>query len=194
MSLSLDPGLLRDLIEAKAAVARHGIVLIRSLENDLAPAIVSEAKDSLAESPRKLSQMNESELDKYMLRIRRRAAKEAEQLVDLYKRLLSRLGTENIIELQKDIEGIGQLFSWERMSRSVKEVNPILSERGFGPIELGDPGALSQEFSIELLEKWPVAFDRFSKLAKEASERLQREDVETDVAPPKKAKRAPKRR
>ena len=163
MGVSLDPGLIRDLIEAKAAVARHGIVLIRSIENDLAPAIVSEARDSMAASPRKLSQMTEGELDKYLLRLRKKAMRTSDDLAELYKRLLSRLGTDNIVELQKDLEGIGHLYSWERIAKSVEEVNPILTERGFGRIDLGDPSSLSEEFAIELQQKWPVAFGRFSK-------------------------------
>ena len=194
MGVSLDPGLLRDLIEAKAAVARHGIVLIRSIENDLAPAIVAEARDSMAASPRKLSQMTEGELDKYLLRIRKRAMKASDDLVDLHKRLLSRLGTDNLVELQKDLEGIGQLYSWERIGKTVDEINPILSEKGFGRIELGDPTALSEEFAIELQQKWPAAFGRFSKLAKEASDELQRE-VEEPVSTPKgRSKKAAKTR
>lgn len=193
MGVSLDPGLLRDLIEAKAAVARHGIVLIRSIENDLAPAIVSEARDSMAASPRKLSQMTEGELDKYLQRLRKTAMKASDELADLYKRLLSRLGTDNIIELQKDLEGIGQLYSWERISRSVEEVNPILTERGFGRIDLGDPTILSEEFAIELQQKWPVAFGRFSKLAKEASDELQREDEAAESPSKTKTKKASKR-
>src|SRR4030042_1326411 len=184
MGGSLDPGLRRDLIEAKAAVARHGIVLIRSIENDLAPAIVSEARDSMAASPRKLSQMTEGELDKYLLRLRKKAMRTSDDLAELYKRLLSRLGTDNMIDLQKDLEGIGQLYSWERIAKSVEEVNPILTERGFGRIDLGDPSSLSEEFAIELQQKWPVAFGRFSKLAKEASDELQRED-EVAERPPK---------
>ncbi len=184
MAVSLDPGLLRDLIEAKAAVARHGIVLIRSIENDLAPAIVSEVRDSLASSPRKLSQMSEEELDKYLQKLRRKAMKASDGLADLYKRLLSRLGTDNIVELQKDLEGIGQLYSWERIAKSADEVNPVLAERGFGRIDLDDPSALSEEFAIELTERWPAAFSRFSKLAGEASEILQREE-ETPESPQK---------
>ena len=184
MGVSLDPGLIRDLIEAKAAVARHGIVLIRSIENDLAPAIVSEARDSMAASPRKLSQMTEGELDKYLLRLRKKAMRTSDDLAELYKRLLSRLGTDKMIDLQKDLEGIGQLYSWERIAKSVEEVNPILTERGFGRIDLGDPSSLSEELAIELQQKWPVAFGRFSKLAKEASDELQRED-EVAERPPK---------
>lgn len=193
MGVSLDPGLLRDLIEAKAAVARHGIVLIRSIENDLAPAIVAEARDSMAASPRKLSQMTEGELDKYLLRIRKRAMKASDDLVDLHKRLLSRLGTDNLVELQKDLEGIGQLYSWERIGKVVDEINPILSEKGFGRIELGDPSTLSEEFAIELQQKWPAAFGRFSKLAKEASDELQREVEEPVSAPKGRSRKAAKR-
>src|SRR4030043_2094026 len=106
MAVSLDPGLIRDLIEAKAAVARHGIVLIRSIENDLAPAIVSEARDSMATPPRKLSQMTEGELDKYLLRLRKKAMRTSDDLAELYKRLLSRLGTDKKIDFHKGRGGM----------------------------------------------------------------------------------------
>jgi len=193
MGVSLDPGLLRDLIEAKAAVARHGIVLIRSVENDLAPAIVSEARASLASSPRKLTQMSEGELDKYLQKLRKKAMKISEDLADLYKRLLSRLGTDNIVELQKDLEGIGHLYSWERIAKSAEEINPILSEKGFKPISLGDPSDLSEEFSIELQERWPGAFSRFSKLAAEASEALLRDDEQHETTQKPRTKKSPRR-
>ena len=193
MAVSLNPGLLRDLIEAKGAVARHGIVLMRSIENDLAPAMVAEARDSIASSPRKLSQMTESELDKYIQKIRKKAMKAAEELADMYKRLLTRLGTEDLVELQKDLEGIGQLYTWDRVSRSVDEVNTVLSEKGFAKVDLDDPTVLSEEFSIELNERWPAAFARFSKLAKEASEELQRQERTAEPQLKAKSKRAVRR-
>src|SRR4030065_1373022 len=123
----------------------------------------------MAASPGKLRRMTEGELDKYLQSLRKTAMKASDELADLYKRLLSRLGTDNIIELQKDLEGIGQLYSWERISRSGEEVNPILTERGFGRIDLGDPTILSEGFAIELQQKWPVALRRVPQAPREAA-------------------------
>lgn len=71
MTTTLDPGLLRDLTEAKAALARHGIVIIRTIETELEPAIMAEAKDSVASSPRKLVKLKEDELDRFMEDLRK---------------------------------------------------------------------------------------------------------------------------
>lgn len=176
MVTSLDPGLLRDLIEAKAAVARHGIVLIRSIEDDLAAAIVAAAKESVEASPKKLSQMDESELDRYMVRIRKRALKSSSQLAEIYRRLLTRLGTENIIDLQKDLEGIGELFTWGRIEQAAKEVDAVLEEGGFGQVDMGSANSISDDFCIELEERWPAAYKRFRALSEEAAEQLRKRE------------------
>ncbi len=50
----LDPMLRKELGEAKAALARHGIVILRGVESELEPAIMIAVRDSLASSPGKL--------------------------------------------------------------------------------------------------------------------------------------------
>ena len=116
--------------------------------------------------------MDESELDRYMLRIRKRALKSSEQLAEIYKRLLTRLGTENIIDLQKDLEGIGELFTWGRIEQAAKEVDAVLEERGFSRADMGSANALSDDFQIELEERWPAAYKRFRAISGEAAEQL----------------------
>jgi enoyl-CoA hydratase/carnithine racemase len=113
MAQALDQGLLRDLSEAKAALARHGIVIIRAIETDLEPALMAAAKSSMAASSNKLSKMDDDELDKFSEKIRKTSQKSAEELMDLYVHLMTRLGTENCVNLAKELEGIGQLFKWE---------------------------------------------------------------------------------
>ena len=190
MPYTLSPGLLRDLTEAKAALARHGIVIIRTIETELEPAMMAEAKDSLAASPRKLAQLKDEDLDRFMEGLRKTSMKAVKELSDLNTRLLSKLGTEHIVELSKELEGIDQLFKWGRIEKSVESVNEMLSEKGFRPIDIAGPEDLSDAFKVELEEKWNSAFARFKLLAEQAAEEIGRQDAEgrttTSSAKPKK--------
>jgi len=191
MTPSLEPALMRDLTEAKADVARHGIVIIRGLETDLAPALVSEARRSMASSPRKLAQLDDDELDRYTDKVRKAAMKSASELAGLYTRLLAKLGTEDLGELAKEIEGIGELVTWDRISRAVEPVNAVLTDRGFGKIALEGPEALSEAFKVELEEKWPRAFAMLRTLVDEAARQLaQDENARASERPRKKRSQA----
>jgi hypothetical protein len=194
MSCSLDPALLKDLTEAKAALARHGIVIIRTVETQLEPAIVAEVKDSLASSPRRLAQMKESDLDELMERVRETAMKSAEELKDLYTRLLAKLGTEYIVELVKELDGIDQLFKWDRIAKSVEPVNRLLDEKGFGPIQLSGPEDLSDGFKLELEERWNTSFVRFKLLAEQAAEQIKHEEEQEKGGPPTRQSKPRKKR
>lgn len=191
MPYTLSPGLLRDLTEAKAALARHGIVIIRTIETELEPAMMAEAKDSLASSSRKLAQLKDEDLDRFMEGLRKASMKAVKELTDLYTRLLSKLGTEHIVELSKELEGIDQLFKWGRIEKSVEPVNEILAEKGFRRIEIAGPEDLSDAFKVELEEKWNSAFVRFKLLAEQAAEEIGRQDAENRATP---ASAKPKKR
>jgi len=177
MAHSLDPGLLRDLTEAKAALARHGIVIIRTIETELEPALLAEAKNSMASSPRKLAQLDDEELDKFTDSLRKSAMKSTKELKDLYVRLLARLGIEYIGDLVKELEGIAELFKWERISKTAEPINQKLADKGFAPIELSGPEAISESFVVELQQKWPPAFERFKALADEAARRIEQQET-----------------
>jgi len=177
MSTTLDPGLLRDLKEAKAALARHGIVIIRTIETELEPAIMAEAKDSVVSSPRKLAKLKEDELDRLMADLRKASMKSAKELASLYTRLLGKLGTEYLGELVKELEGIDQLFKWSRIEKAAEPVNDILVENGFRKVQLGNPEDLSDAFKVELEEKWNFAFVRFRLIAEQAVEEMKRQDA-----------------
>jgi hypothetical protein len=177
MSTTLDPGLLRDLTEAKAALARHGIVIIRTIETELEPAIMAEAKDSVASSPRKLAKLKEDEMDRFMEDLRKASMKSAKELTSLYTRLLAKLGTEYLGELVKELEGIDQLFKWSRIEKAVEPVNEILVENGFRKVQLGNPEDLNDAFKVELEEKWNFAFVRFRLIAEQAVEEMKRQDA-----------------
>ena len=195
MSTTLDPGLIRDLTEAKAALARHGIVIIRTIETELEPAIMAEAKDSVASSPRKLSKLKDDELDKLMEDLRKASMKSAKELVILYTRLLTKLGTEHLGELVKELEGIDQLFKWSRIEKAVEPVNEILVENGFGKVQLGNPEDLNDAFKVELEEKWNLAFVRFRLIAEQVAEETKRKDAnERSAAESKKRKRPSRKR
>lgn len=172
MKAILDPILYKDLVEAKAALARHGIVIIRSIEVDLEPAIMKEVKDSLSSAPKALREMDEQELDKLMEGLRRSAMKSSRDLVSLYTRLLAQLGTEYIGDLVKELDGIRKLFTWERVEKAADPVNKKLTKAGFGAIELPSAELVSDAFALELNEKWPVAFTRFRGLATQAAKEL----------------------
>lgn len=177
MSTQLDPALERDLTEARSDVARHGIVIIRGIETELAPALVSEARRSMASSPRKLAQMDDDELDRYTEKIREAAMKAAGDLAGLYTRLLAKLGAEQVGDLAKEIEGIGQLMTWDRIAQSAEAVNDRLAEKGFGKIRLEGPEALSDAFKVELEEKWPRALRRLEALVHEVARLLAQEEA-----------------
>ncbi len=176
MSYSFEPGFTRDLTQARAALAVHGIVIVRGIETELEPAIMSEVKDSLSSSPRKLAALDEDELDKILTGIRRTAIKSARELKELYVRLLKRLGSESFVDLVDELEGIGQLFRWERVAKSVEPVNEALEKRGFKQIALSGPDELSEAFQVELEDRWRPAFERFSQLAEQAAEQMRWQD------------------
>jgi hypothetical protein len=194
MSTALDPGLLRDLTEAKAALARHGIVIIRTIETELEPAIMAEAKDSVESSPRKLVKLKEDELDRLMEDLRKASMKSAKELASLYTRLLGKLGTEYLGELVKELEGIDQLFKWSRIERAVEPVNEILVENGFRKVQLGNPENLSDAFKVELGEKWSSAFVRFRLIADQAVEEMRRQDAGETSSPESEKRKRPRRK
>ncbi|MGQ9588560.1 MAG: hypothetical protein ACUVT7_09320 [Thermoplasmata archaeon] len=191
MSYVLDPGLLKDLTEAKADVARHGIVILRTVETELEPAMMAAARNSMSSSPRKLAQMKEEDLDEFATSLRKTAIKSARELRDLYTRLLAKLGTEYLVDLVQELEGIGQLFTWERIARASETLDGILAGKGFRPIALPGPEAVSENLRIELLEKWPAAFKRFKELAEQAAADIRAQEEEPEEPPPakKRAKR-----
>lgn len=194
MTTTLDPGLLRDLTEAKAALARHGIVIIRTIETELEPAIMAEAKDSVASSPRKLVKLKEDELDRFMEDLRKASMKSAKELASLYTRLLAKLGMEYLGDLVKELEGIDQLFKWSRIEKAVEPVNEILVENGFGKVQLGNPEDLSDAFKVELEEKWNSAFVRFRLIAEQAVEEMKRQDASERSAPESEKRKRPSRK
>jgi len=195
MSTTLDSGLLRDLTEAKAALARHGIVIIRTIETELEPAIMAEARDSVASSPRKLAKLKEDELDRFMEDLRKASMKSAKELASLYTRLLAKLGTEHLGELVRELEGIDQLFKWSRIEKAAEPVNEILVENGFRKVQLGNPEDLSDAFKVELEEKWNSAFVRFRLIAEQAVEEMKRQDAkERSGTESEKRKRPSKKR
>jgi hypothetical protein len=194
MSITLDPGLLRDLSEAKAALARHGIVIIRTIETELEPAIMAEAKDSVESSPRKLAKLKEDELDRFMEDLRKASMKSAKELASLYTRLLAKLGTEYIGELVKELEGIDQLFKWSRIEKAVDPVNEILVENGFKQVELGNPEDLSDALKVELEEKWNFAFVRFKLIAEQVAEEMKRQDANGISASESERRKRPSRK
>lgn len=195
MSTTLDPRLLRDLTEAKAALARHGIVIIRTIETELEPAIMAEAKDSLSSSQGKLGTLKEDDLDRLMEDLRKASMRTAKELTNLYTRLLAKLGTEYLGELVKELEGIDQLFKWSRIEKTVEPVNEILVENGFREVQLGNPEDLSDAFKVELEEKWNSAFARFRLVAEQAVEEMKRQEAEgASGAGPDKVKKPRRKR
>lgn len=172
MEYKLEPGLYKDLTEAKADLARHGIVLIRTIETNLEPAIMSAARDSLASSRGRLSKLDDDALDVLVEKLRNAAQSEVDELKDLYTRLLAKFGREFVGDLTQELDGIGELFSWERISRSVEPVNKLLRKHGFEPIALSDPSDISESFKLELEEKWVPAFERFRTLVSKAASEI----------------------
>ncbi|MDH3365162.1 MAG: hypothetical protein OEM29_04060 [Thermoplasmata archaeon] len=193
MQKAIDPALYRDLSESKAALARHGIVIIRSIEADLGPAMISATRDSISASPEALSGMSDEELDEFMEGLRKTAMKSAKDLRVLYIRLLAQLGTEYIGDLVKELDGIEKLFTWERVSKSVDPINKRLAKAGFRPMRLPHAEAVSASFALELNERWPTAFDRFKGLACEAAKKLEGDRTKTTPKKKSKKKTTPKK-
>ena len=197
MAEILDPIITKDLAEAKAALARHGIVIIRYVETDLEPAVMTEVKNSVSSSSGVLREMDEQGLDKLMEGLRKTAMKSSKDLVRLHTRLLAQLGTERVEDLVKELDGIDRLFTWERVSKAVDPVNRKLVKAGFEAIRLSGAEAVSDAFALELNEKWPVAFGRFRDLAREAAKKYAVPPTKTPPtkkAPPKKRTRSSKKR
>lgn len=193
----LDPIRTKDLAEAKAALARHGIVIIRYVETDLEPAVMTEVKNSISSSPGVLRRMDEEEFDKLMESLRKAAMKSSKDLVRLHTRLLAQLGTEHVEDLVKELDGINTLFTWKRVSKAIDPVNRKLVKAGFDAIHLSGAEAVSDAFALELNERWPVAFGRFRDLAREAAKKSEVPPTKTPPrknAPPKKRTRSSKKR
>lgn len=188
MAGALDPVMRKDLGEAKAALARHGIVILRGVERELEPAIMVAVRDSLASSPSKLRAMSDEQLDDFMEEARRSAAKAAKKLSELHTHMLAKLGTEYIGDLVGELEGIDQLFKWGRIAKVSEHVDQMLKERGFRPVALSGPGEVSEAFAVELEEKWPAAFKRFRTLAEEAASALGEEGRTPTATGPKRKK------
>lgn len=172
MAAALDPVLRKELGEAKAALARHGIVILRGVENELEPAVMVAVRDSLASSPGKLRALSDEQLDQLMEKAREAAAKSAKDLSVLHTHLLAKLGTEYIGDVVKELDGIDQLFRWERIAKVADPVDGLLKSHGFRPVSLPGPSEVSEAFAVELEDKWPAALKRFRSLAEEAVKAL----------------------
>lgn len=189
MAGALDPVIVKDLSEAKAALARHGIVILRSIESELEPAIMMQVRDSIATSPANLARMKDKDLDEFMEELRTLAMRSAHELSSLYTRLLARLGTESLPDLVKELEGIGQLFTWERVQKTLDPINERLEQKGFRTARLPSPESVSQAFAMELETKWPEAFALFKSLAEEAAGRISEKDAHDEPTRAKKRRR-----
>ncbi len=190
----LDPALKRDLTEAKAALARHGVVIVRALEAELEPALIAAARDALSSSPGRLARLSDPELDKLMGELRSEAGKAARDLKELYVRILAELGTEYVGDIVRTLDGIDRLFRWDRIAKSVEGVNAVLAGRGFGPASMPGPDYVSRSLEVELAQKWPPALDRFRRLAKKAVEILESEERPVAAPAPKGRPRTKKAR
>jgi hypothetical protein len=186
MDGALDAALKKEVGEAKAALARHGIVIMRGVESELEPAVMVAARDSLASSPGKLRGMSDEDLDEFMAKLRKAAVRSAKDLSELHTHLLAKLGTEYIGDLVKELDGIDQIFRWERIAKAMAPVDALLEEKGFRPVSLSGPRDVSESLAVELDEKWPAAFKRFKELAEEASRRLGEEAQGPKAARPKR--------
>lgn len=184
----MDPLLRKELGEAKAALARHGIVIMRGVETELEPAIMVAVRDSLASSPGRLKAMSDKDLDAFMEKARASVAKSADELSALHTHLLAKLGTEFIADLVHELDGIDQLFRWERIARVAEPVDALLRDRGFRKVSISGPGDVSEAFAVELEEKWPAALKRFRALAEQAAKTLKEEE-----GPAKPTERRPKK-
>ncbi len=167
-----DPILVKNLRDAKAALARHGIVIIRTIQSELEPAIMVKVRDSMASSQGRLKRMSDEDLDEFMGGVRKAATKAATELADLHTHLLTKLGSERVVDLVKELDGINQLFRWERIAKVTDSVSVLLVSKGFDRIELDGPQEVSDAFAVELTEKWPRSFDRFKILANQAASKI----------------------
>lgn len=192
MTHNLDPALVRDLTEAKAALARHGIVIIRSIETELEPVIMAAAKEAMAASPGRLAKMSDEELDRLVESLRKRAMKATGELKSRHIHLLAKLGTDYIGDLVKELDGINELFTWDRISKAATEdVADALQQKGFGAIERPAPDDVSENFALELTERWPASFGRFKELAEQAAKLLADQAV---PAPPRQKAKKPRQK
>lgn len=191
MTQHLDPALVRDLTEAKAALARHGIVIIRSIETELEPVVMAAAKESMAASPGVLAKMEDDDLDAIVESLRKKAMKSTGEMKGRYTHLLAKLGTDYIGDLVKELDGINELFTWDRVSKAAtSDISDLLREKGFGPLDKMSPEDVSENFAVELTSKWPEAFKRFQVLADQAAEVLAEQRAQAPPKPKdKKAKR-----
>jgi hypothetical protein len=172
MSSELSPGLERDLVAARAALARHGVVIIRTIESELEPAVMAAVRGAVASSGKNLSALDEDALDRLMDDARKAVRDSSEDLQRLYTRLLAKLGVEDVRELLPELEGMDQLFRWDRVLQVSEAVNPVLAGRGFSSVELAGPEELSDAFKVELEERWPAAFAQFRTTAEAAAKEL----------------------
>jgi hypothetical protein len=172
MSSELSPGLERDLVAARAALARHGVVIIRTIESELEPAVMAAVRGAIASSGKNLSALDEDALDRLMDDARKAVRDSSEDLQRLYTRLLAKLGVEDVRELLPELEGMDQLFRWDRVLQVSQAVNPVLAGRGLSSVELAGPEELSDAFKVELEERWPAAFAQFRTTAEAAAKEL----------------------
>ncbi len=172
----IDPALAKGLIESEGDVARHGVVIIRTIETELAPAIMAAARNSIESTPRRLSKLSEDDLDDLMQSLRKAATKSAKDLRKLYTRVLSKLGNEDILELEKDLEGIGELIGWKRISEAAEPVNIILEQHGFQRTSLAGPEDVADNLAVELNEKWKASFSRFRGAVTSLAEEIRKEE------------------
>jgi len=186
MAYGTHPATSKVLVETESDVARHGVVIIRTIETELVPSVMAAARDSLESSPRKLAKLGEEELDDLVQSLRKAATKSAKDLTKLYTRVLSKLGSEDILELEKDLEGVDQLFRWQRIAKATEPVSEILVDRGFSPLELSGPEDVAENLKLELEEKWRPAFSRFSEAVKLAAESRREQELEPSTADRKK--------
>lgn len=193
MSYGLSPALERDLVAARAALARHGVVIIRTIESELEPAVMAAVRSAMASSGRKLSKLDDDALDRLMDDARKTVRASAEDLQRLYTRLLAKLGADDVRELLPELEGMDQLFRWERVLRASEAVNPVLARKGFAPVMLRGPEELSDSFKLELEERWPAAFAQFRAMAEAAARELAENAESTGPSEPVKASKRKKR-
>jgi hypothetical protein len=194
MSYALESGLVKDLAEARAAIARHGIVIARAIETDLVPTIMAEARASMESSPRKLAAINEEDLDHLLEKMRKASTKSAEQLQDIYIRWLTKLGAGDPADVVDDLEGVGELFKWERISKAAEPATEVLRENGFRGIELVGPEDVSDSLKVELEERWPPAFDRLRDLLEKAAKASEQSEAEGDATAKAVKKKPAKKR
>ena len=177
MAYDADPATVKALVEAEGDVARHGVVIIRTIETELVPSVMAAVRDSLESSPRRLSQLKEDDLDDLVHTLRKAASKSSKELSKLYTRVLSKLGNEDLVELEKDLEGVDQLFRWQRIEKAIEPVNEILSERGFSPLALSGPEDIADSLKPQLEEKFQPSFVRFSEVVRRAVKEIRNEEA-----------------